>query len=78
MGLLEGEARADLMVGEKAVSIDREKVRALIEQRLDARRNKDFKASDRLRDELAALGVAIKDSKDPKTGEPVTNWEAKS
>jgi cysteinyl-tRNA synthetase len=76
LGLLDGETRADLMVGEGG-SIDREKVRALIEQRLDARRNKDFKESDRLRDALEALGVVIKDSKDPKTGDPVTNWEAK-
>jgi cysteinyl-tRNA synthetase len=76
LGLLGNETRPDLMVGEGG-SIDREKVRSLIEQRLEARRNKDFKASDRLRDELAALGVTIKDSKDPKTGEPVTNWEAK-
>ena len=45
--------------------------------RLDARRNKDFKESDRIRDELAAMGVAIKDSKDPKTGDIVTNWELK-
>jgi cysteinyl-tRNA synthetase len=76
LGVLDGESRADLMVGEKAEAIDREKVRALIEQRLEARRNKDFKASDRLRDELATLGVTIKDSKHPETGEPVTNWEA--
>ncbi len=77
LGVLDGETRADLLVGEGGTSIDRVKVRALIELRLEARRNKDFKASDRLRDELAALGVTIKDSKHPETGEPVTNWEAK-
>ncbi len=77
LGVLDGETRADLMAGEGGASIDREKVRALIEQRLEARRNKDFKASDRLRDELAAIGVTIKDSKHPETGEPVTNWEVK-
>jgi cysteinyl-tRNA synthetase len=77
LGVLDGETRADLMIGEGAGDIDRVKVRALIEQRLAARRAKDFAAGDRLRDELAAMGVIIKDSKDPTTGEPVTNWEAK-
>ena len=27
------------------------------------------------RDELAKMGIALKDSKDPKTGEIVTTWE---
>ncbi len=39
---------------------------ALVERRLaerqDARKNKDFAASDRIRDELAALGVEVKDT----------------
>ena len=35
---------------------------------------KDFKESDRIRDELAAMGVAIKDGKDAD-GKPVTTWE---
>ena len=37
------------------------KVNALIEVRAAARRNKDFAASDRARDELISLGVQIKD-----------------
>lgn len=36
---------------------------SLFEQRAKARAAKDFAASDRLRDELAALGVLVKDSK---------------
>ncbi len=35
----------------------------LLEQRAAARAGKDFAASDRLRDELAALGVVVKDTK---------------
>ena len=35
---------------------------ALLEQRAAARAGKDFAASDRLRDELAAVGVAVKDT----------------
>jgi cysteinyl-tRNA synthetase len=45
------------------------KVEALIKDRTAARARKDFKESDRIRDELAAMGVAIKDSKDGTTWE---------
>jgi len=52
-------------------------VERLIAARLDARRAKNFAESDRLRDELAAMGIALKDGKDPATGEPTTAWEVK-
>ncbi|MBI2333772.1 MAG: hypothetical protein HYU84_16735, partial [Chloroflexi bacterium] len=39
-------------------------VLALLEQRKQARTNKDFAASDRLRDEIAALGWKVKDTKE--------------
>ncbi len=39
-------------------------VAALLAQRLAARASRDFAASDRLRDEIAALGWAVKDTKD--------------
>ncbi len=41
-------------------------VEALLRQRRDARAAKDFKASDAIRDQLAAMGYAIKDAKDGK------------
>ena len=47
----------------------------LVEARNAARKAKDFKEADRIRDELAAMGIELKDAKDPKTGEPVTTWE---
>jgi hypothetical protein len=40
-----------------------EEVLALLEQRKQARANKDFGASDRLRDEIEALGWKVKDTK---------------
>ncbi len=43
----------------------------LMEARAVARAAKDFAASDRLRDELAALGVAVKDTPDGQTWSPV-------
>ncbi|KQW23379.1 cysteine--tRNA ligase [Afipia sp. Root123D2] len=51
-----------------------DEVKAKIEARAVARARKDFKESDRIRDELAAMGVAIKDGKDAD-GKPVTTWE---
>jgi len=39
----------------------------LIAQRDDARKNKDWAASDRIRDELAAMGVEVKDGPDGAT-----------
>jgi cysteinyl-tRNA synthetase len=46
----------------------------LLDERKAARARKDFKESDRLRDELAAMGVLVKDGKDAD-GNPVTTWE---
>jgi cysteinyl-tRNA synthetase len=57
-----------------ARGIDASHVDALIAERTAARARKDFKESDRIRDELAAMGVAIKDGKDAD-GKPVTTWE---
>jgi cysteinyl-tRNA synthetase len=44
-------------------------VEMLIAARNAARKEKDFAASDRIRDELAAMGVVIKDSKEGTTWE---------
>jgi cysteinyl-tRNA synthetase len=44
-------------------------VDALIEARATARKAKNFAESDRIRDELAAMGVVLKDTKDGTTWE---------
>jgi cysteinyl-tRNA synthetase len=49
--------------------LDIVRIDALIAARSAARARKDFKESDRIRDELAAMGVAIKDSKEGTTWE---------
>ncbi len=75
LGLLtstEGQWRAE---GEARAGIDQTRVKELVASRLSARSAKDFKEADRIRDELAAMGVALKDAKDPATGEIVTTWE---
>lgn len=55
----------------------RAKVEASIAARLAARKAKNFAESDRLRDELVAMGIVLMDGKDPATGELITNWEVK-
>jgi cysteinyl-tRNA synthetase len=47
----------------------RRKVNEMIASRSAARARKDFKESDRIRDELAAMGVVLKDTKDGTTWE---------
>jgi len=59
------------------LDIDGSKVEAAIAARNAARKAKDFKESDRIRDELSAMGIQLKDAKDPATGEIVTTWEVK-
>jgi cysteinyl-tRNA synthetase len=54
---------------QQASGVDAAKVDALLAERTAARARKDFKESDRIRDELAAMGVVIKDSKDGTTWE---------
>ena len=59
---------------QQASGVDAKEVDRLIADRAAARARKDFKESDRIRDALAAMGVAIKDGKDAD-GKPVTTWE---
>jgi len=77
LGLWRSEFSADIYgygieVGDGPADAD---VRPYIEARDAARKAKNFKEADRIRDELAKMHVTLKDSKDPKTGEPVTTWE---
>ena len=48
-------------------SLDISKIDCLIEERLSARENKDWSRADEIRDELLAIGIAIKDSSDGTT-----------
>ena len=65
---LKDVALQDILRRQKS-DIDANQVNALIAARTAARARKDFKESDRIRDELAAMGIAIKDSKDGTTWE---------
>jgi cysteinyl-tRNA synthetase len=78
LGLYGGETVDELNVGAIAADIDAAKVDGLIAARLAARKAKDFKEGDRIRDELAAMGIKLKDAKDPSTGDITTTWEVAS
>jgi len=56
---------------QQASGVDVKEVERLISERTAARARKDFRESDRIRDLLAAMGVAIKDSKEGTTWEVV-------
>ncbi len=50
---------------------------AIIQMRLEMLKAKNFAEADRIRDDLAAKGIQLKDGKDAATGERVTTWEVK-
>jgi cysteinyl-tRNA synthetase len=77
LGVYDNEAPAELNVGHDVREVDAGKVDALVAARLAARKSKDFKEADRIRDELAGMGVQLKDAKDPATGDIVTTWDVK-
>jgi cysteinyl-tRNA synthetase len=69
IGLLQYSADEWSSFRPASVAIDEAAIAPLIEARTAARKAKDFKESDRIRDELAAMGVVVKDSKDGTTWE---------
>jgi cysteinyl-tRNA synthetase len=77
MGLLQLDNAAWKAWRPAALAIDEAKVEALIAARSAARTARDFKEADRIRDDLAAMAIQLKDSKDPATGEIRTTWEVK-
>ena len=52
-------------------------VRSAIAERLAFIAAKNWAEADRIRDELLAQGIQLKDGKDPVTGERITTWEVK-
>jgi cysteinyl-tRNA synthetase len=59
LGLLQAQPRTFLQAG---AGIDNSAIQALISQRDDAKRSRDFATADRIRTELADLGIVLKDS----------------
>ncbi|MGA7974773.1 MAG: cysteine--tRNA ligase [Pseudolabrys sp.] len=69
VGLLGQTRRKFMQTYPRRAVVDEAKVKSLIDARAAARKAKDFAESDRIRDELAAMGVVVKDSKDGTTWE---------
>ncbi|MGY5800431.1 cysteine--tRNA ligase [Rhizobium sp. LEGMi12c] len=69
LGLLPKRAEVDEAV---VTEID-----AKVRQRLELLKAKNFAEADKLREELTARGVQLKDGKDAATGERTTSWEIK-
>lgn len=64
LGLLQ-QNPAEFLQGEaKEGELDNAAIEAMIQQRADAKANKDYAESDRIRDELAAQGIILKDSRE--------------
>ncbi len=69
IGLLQNSSAEWAAFRPASMAVDETKVTSLIEARNAARAVRDFKESDRIRDELAKMGVVLKDSKDGTTWE---------
>lgn len=52
-------------------------INALVAMRLEMLKSKNFAEADKIRDDLLAKGIQLKDGKDKDTGERVTTWEVK-
>jgi cysteinyl-tRNA synthetase len=69
IGLLEETPSEWVAFRPASLAIDESKIASLIEARATARKLKDFKESDRIRDELVKMGVVLHDTKDGTTWE---------
>ena len=69
VGLLQHSSAEWAAFRPASIAIDETKITSLIEARATARKTKDFKESDRIRDELAKMGVVLHDTKDGTTWE---------
>jgi cysteinyl-tRNA synthetase len=68
----DAEKLASLGVSQKSAVLDDSAIEALIAERQAARKRRDFAVSDRIRDELAAQGIVLEDSRDG-----VVRWKRK-
>ncbi|MDR9468813.1 cysteine--tRNA ligase [Marinospirillum sp.] len=67
LGFLQQDPQAFLQGQAEETSINPDVIETLIEKRLMAKQERDFAEADRIRDDLAAQGIVLKDNKDGTT-----------
>jgi cysteinyl-tRNA synthetase len=73
LGLYDNEKPEEINVGYQVRDVGEDRyIQSRVDDRNNARARKDFKESDRIRDELLAKGIVLKDNKDG-----TTSWEVK-
>ena len=72
LGILQGDPKAFLRAGAKANELSEAAIEALIAQRAEAKKRRDFTQADRIRDSLLEKGIVLKDSPGG------TTWESAS
>ena len=67
LGILQQNPGTFLQGESKEGEITPEQIEAMIQQRADAKKAKDFAAADQIREDLAAQGIILKDSREGTT-----------
>ncbi|UTA81462.1 cysteine--tRNA ligase [Halomonas sp. XH26] len=67
LGLLQQDPQTFLKGNQQQVALSETEIEAKIAQRKEAKANKDFAQADAIRDELASLGIILKDSREGTT-----------
>ena len=70
LGLFYNDPEEWFAAQKKETSVDESYILEQIEKRAQAKKNKDFALADKIRDDLAAQGIVLKDSPEG------TSWEA--
>jgi cysteinyl-tRNA synthetase len=67
LGLFDQDPAAFLQAGATALAIGEDEIEARIAARAAAKKAKNFAEADRIREELTALGITLKDSREGTT-----------
>ncbi|MFN4166730.1 MAG: cysteine--tRNA ligase [Pannonibacter phragmitetus] len=77
LGFQMDEMLAEADVEDFNLALETDEIEGLVQRRLSLIEAKNWAEADRIRDELSAMGIQLKDGKDAATGKRVTTWEVK-
>ena len=77
LGFQMDEMLAEADVEDFNLALETDEIEGLVQRRLSLIEAKNWAEADRIRDELSAMGIQLKDGKDATTGKRVTTWEVK-